>query len=99
MPDWYEVKYGFDIYVKDGNVDADSDGFTNLQEFENGTDPRDELDNMRPTPPEINGSDGDETGSISIVFISCMISTLLSIVLIVVGIVIYLSQKKKKDEP
>ena len=40
MPDWYEIRTGFDPYnPDDANQDADNDGLSNLQEFQLGTDP------------------------------------------------------------
>ena len=40
MPDWWEEKYGFDPYdPSDANQDEDDDGYNNVEEFKNGTDP------------------------------------------------------------
>ena len=39
MADVWEVNNGLDIKVNDADEDPDSDGFTNLDEFVNGTDP------------------------------------------------------------
>ena len=43
LPDWWEVQYGFNIHSPAGSNEAgedpDQDGFTNLQESRNGTDP------------------------------------------------------------
>ena len=42
MPDWWEIKYNLNINdPTDANQDADADGFTNLQEYLAGTNPRD----------------------------------------------------------
>jgi hypothetical protein len=41
MPDAWERRHGFDPYnPADGPADADKDGYTNLEEYLNGTDPR-----------------------------------------------------------
>jgi pectate lyase len=41
MPDAWETKYRLDPQsATDGALDADSDGYTNVEEFLNGTDPR-----------------------------------------------------------
>lgn len=40
MPDWWEALYDLDpLSAADATLDDDSDGYTNLQEFLNGTDP------------------------------------------------------------
>ena len=40
MPDWWEDKYGLNkLDPTDANKDPDKDGFSNLQEYLNGTDP------------------------------------------------------------
>ncbi|MFT5370148.1 MAG: formylglycine-generating enzyme required for sulfatase activity/pectate lyase [Candidatus Latescibacterota bacterium] len=41
MPDAWEERFGFDpIESTDGNTDADGDGYTNIEEYLNGTDPQ-----------------------------------------------------------
>lgn len=41
MPDAWEARYGFNPNeASDGAQDADNDGYTNIEEFLNGTDPR-----------------------------------------------------------
>ena len=40
IPDWWETKYGLDpCNSSDANIDLDGDGYTNLEEYKNGTDP------------------------------------------------------------
>lgn len=41
MPDWWEIAFGTDPFVKDADKDPDGDGFTNMQEYVNGTLPND----------------------------------------------------------
>ncbi len=40
MPDGWEVEYDLDPLTPSGENDADEDGFTDLEEYINGTDPR-----------------------------------------------------------
>jgi len=40
MPDAWEEEHGLDSTNSDPNSDSDGDGYTNLEEFLNGTDPR-----------------------------------------------------------
>ena len=48
MPDDWEERYELGVNIDDAAQDSDSDGFTNLEEFQNSTNPRDE--NESPPP-------------------------------------------------
>lgn len=50
MPDSWEVEHGLNPLVNDANGDPDSDGYTNLEEYEAGTDPRDAVSVPRVVP-------------------------------------------------
>lgn len=39
MPDWWEQFYGLDWQTPDAGLDSDGDGWNNLEEFYNGTNP------------------------------------------------------------
>ncbi len=41
MPDEWEIRHGLNPNMDDASQDADSDGFTNLEEFKAGTSPKD----------------------------------------------------------
>lgn len=41
IPDWWEAEWGTNPLVKDATLDPDDDGLTNLQEYQNNTDPLD----------------------------------------------------------
>lgn len=41
MPDEWEIKHGLNPNADDASQDTDADGFTNLEEYQAGTDPRD----------------------------------------------------------
>lgn len=49
MPDEWEIRYELGVNIDDAAQDADSDGFTNLEEYLAGTNPRDETD----APPPV----------------------------------------------
>ncbi len=45
MPDVWEMKHGLDLHSpKDSAADSDKDGYTNMEEYLNGTDPRQHID-------------------------------------------------------
>jgi hypothetical protein len=45
MPDWWKVKYELDVNDPDlAAKDADGDGYTNIEEYLNGTNPREKVD-------------------------------------------------------
>lgn len=50
MPDTWESTYGFNSSVKDNNSDKDGDGYTNVEEFFNGTNPGDATTDPTNTP-------------------------------------------------
>jgi hypothetical protein len=52
MPNTWEQQYGFNANADDGALDADKDGYTNVEEYLNGTDPRVAGgDAVNPPPP------------------------------------------------
>ena len=57
MPDEWEQTHGLDKFVNDAALDPDQDGFTNLQEYLAGTDPRSESSYLRLTGIE-SAADG-----------------------------------------
>ena len=45
MPDAWEVEYDLDANsAADGSIDSDGDGYTNVEEYLNGTNPREKVD-------------------------------------------------------
>ncbi len=49
MPDDWEKKYGLDANKADDNSsDKDGDGYTNVEEYLNGTDPTEFVDYTKP---------------------------------------------------
>ena len=39
MPNTWELRYGFNPNISDGSADKDADGYTNVEEYFNGTNP------------------------------------------------------------
>ncbi|MDG6224223.1 MAG: hypothetical protein QCI82_01785 [Candidatus Thermoplasmatota archaeon] len=89
IPDWWEIAFGTDPYVKDADKDPDGDGRTNLQEYLDGTHP---LDGGH--PPTVDGQEFPWW----IVGICCSVSFLGLIVLLIVIIAFAASRKKKKSK-
>jgi hypothetical protein len=45
MPDTWEIKHQLDpAKASDGSIDSDGDGYTNVEEYLNGTNPRQKID-------------------------------------------------------
>ncbi|MCE7737346.1 MAG: hypothetical protein GPJ54_20825 [Candidatus Heimdallarchaeota archaeon] len=57
MPDGWEVDNQLNLNIDDASEDPDSDGFTNLEEFKNGTDPHD----FNSTPTSDTDTSGTDT--------------------------------------
>ena len=51
MPDDWEVEMGLDSSQDDAESDADDDSISNLDEYENGSDPNEPADNLPPQQP------------------------------------------------
>jgi len=49
MPDAWEIRYGLDASnAKDSSTDNDGDGYTNIEEYLNGTYPAEFVDYTKP---------------------------------------------------
>jgi hypothetical protein len=49
MPDWWEMRYGLDPNdASDANGDRNGSGYSNIEEYLNGTDPTVFVDYTRP---------------------------------------------------
>ena len=75
MPDGWEVQYGFDpTDITDAALDADVNGFTNLQEFNAETDPLDPNDPPREEPTDDEGNNPGIPGYSLVVILGGCIS-------------------------
>jgi heme/copper-type cytochrome/quinol oxidase subunit 2 len=80
MPDGWEVDSLLDANTNDADLDADSDTYSNLIEFQEGTNPQDEKDN--PKEPEEEKSFLDDYLWF-LVLIICIIIVLLLIIIMI----------------
>ena len=90
LPDSWEQRYSTDHRAKDESDDPDLDGFTNMQEYENGTHPMNELSH----PPIESAIEEDEFGNI---FDNWLLWLLLAVLLIVI-LITMLVTKARKDK-
>ncbi len=91
LPDWWEELWQTQIETKDAREDPDGDGFTNLQEFENDTNPK----NPRSHPP-VEESVRDE-GDLSVFDAEAWPFWVLLVVLLLAVLVTMVIVKSKKD--
>jgi len=74
MPDAFENQYGFDpLSAADAGADADGDGATNLEEFNNGTDPT-VADVAPPPPPPAPAASSGGGGSMQLLFLLALLA-------------------------
>jgi hypothetical protein len=92
MFDWWEDMFSTDKAVKDADKDYDADGFTNFQEFENGTEPLNPL-SKPPTPPvpQDRSTLGLFEGDMYMLLVGLAIITLAVLITMMVA-------KRKKDQ-
>jgi len=90
MPDWWEVKYFNNINEVGPDADDDKDGFTNLEEYEAGTNPRD----PKSHPPE---EEPDKPQTFNIIAISIAI-ILIVLILLILFMALMMRKKKKAEE-
>jgi len=90
MPDWWEVKYFNNINEVGPDADDDKDGFTNLEEYEAGTNPRD----PKSHPPK---EEPDKPQAFNIIAISIAI-ILIVLILLILFMALMMRKKKKAEE-
>ncbi len=98
MPDLYEIDYGFDIFVKDGLEDPDYDGYTNIQEYENGTNPMDI--NSHPYEDIISteeSMDEEIIPSLWTSMICCFVFIIISVCILAVVLLILIMRRKDPE--
>jgi hypothetical protein len=93
MPDGWEVGYGLNPLVDDANVDLDLDSYTNLEEYNAGTDPTDP--ESYPGHPGKAAGDSDKDSSDEDWWWLIILIIVVVIVIIIVAMIVL---KKRKDE-
>lgn len=68
MSDWWENKYGLDIYANDAGQDYDQDGITNLEEFLSGWDPMHYAQTLYVDDNAFDGGDGSADSPLKNIF-------------------------------
>ncbi len=102
MPDTYETAHGLDPLVNDSASDLDGDTFSNIDEYNAGTDPDDISSKPQITTDgtsgnETNGTDGGgEETDYTMAFIIIPIAVLV-LILVVAALVIVMVRKKAQD--
>jgi hypothetical protein len=87
MADWWEEKYGFDpLDPSDADGDADGDGYSNLEEYQEETDPTDKDDFP------------DEDGLLTEDLFMYLIIIIVVVVVLVVVAVVMVKRKKPEEE-
>lgn len=95
LPDWWERMYSLDsLNATDSMEDADSDGFSNLNEYIGNTDPRNSYDYPDFYSEPGQGSDNDDW----IGFISFIIIIVFAMMLVAIFIGFYVVKKRKEEE-
>lgn len=91
LPDEWERKNFGDLESSNGDEDSDGDGWSNIEEYQAGTDPND------PTSKPGSADDDDEPKS-SNVWVFIVVAILVLVVVIVIIILLVLKRSKKDDE-
>ncbi|MBN1539681.1 MAG: hypothetical protein JW939_06005, partial [Candidatus Thermoplasmatota archaeon] len=91
IPDWWERRYQLDPELKDAQHDPDDDGFTNLEEYQANTNPRNSI--SRPaTPPLI-----DDEGALDLFSMDAWPLWVFLVVMVLVVVLSMQVMKSKKD--
>jgi len=91
IPNWFENRYGLKVYENDADEDPDRDGFTNLQEYQNLTNPKDWV------PPKVEDNK-KKNNNHEIPFLLLFLIIFFSFVLIVLSIIAVRIKFKKKGK-
>lgn len=95
QPDWWEQQFSFNpLNSSDSMEDADADGFSNLNEYIEGTNPRDPL-----SYPEFSNKPRRDLNSDDWVgFIAFIILTVIAVMLVAAFVGFYIVRKRSEDE-
>ena len=96
MPNGYEIRMNFDPRVQNGNEDDDNDGYTNLREYLEGTDPRDDSDYPREEQKGVKGKVWDYAKRVDPFIWAVIVGVVL--ILITLLIVVKIVRRRRERE-
>ena len=73
MPDFYEIQNGLNPLIDDSSLDPDNDGYSNLNEYEMGSDPHDPNDPGLLSSPNLLLIELIAVSTFSVVILACLV--------------------------
>ncbi|MEA3560083.1 MAG: REJ domain-containing protein [Candidatus Thermoplasmatota archaeon] len=90
LPDYWEYLWQTDPYFNDAHEDPDGDGYTNLQEYENCTNPKN-----RPGPPPDDEDEPDN--DINIAYLLLIFLAVVVLIMISLSLIVYQKNRTQRE--